>query len=122
VVFMAKYILYKLNNDQYDYLLLCLTYESILYYLDQLENDQLLRNMSGKLLVDQLLVTGNGRNRFITCDFKDSEIILATSKSVVPDNKYKNLSIRLLQQNYELLKYSILSDHQRDLVMEGQAF
>jgi hypothetical protein len=119
---MGNYILYKLNNSQYDYLLLCLTYESILNYLDQLENDQLLRNRSGKLLVDQLLVTGNGRNRFIACDFRNGEIILSTANNVASDNKYKVLTMKLLQQNYDLLKCSILSDHQRELILEGQAF
>lgn len=119
---MSNYLLYQLNNDQYDYLLLCLTYESILNYLDQLENDQLIQNSSGKLLIDQLLVTGNGKNRFIACDFKHGEIILSTAINVTPENKYKDLTIKLLQQNYELLKYSILSTHQRELILEGQTF
>lgn len=119
---MRNYILYELSNDQYDYQLLCLTYESILNYLDQIENDLVLRNRSGKLLIDQLLVTGNGRNRFIACEFRDGEIILSTARNVVPENKYRDLTVKLLQLNYELLKCSILSDHQRELVMEGQAF
>jgi len=119
---LSNYSLYQLNNDQYDYLLLCLTYESILNYLNQLENDQLIQNHSGKLLIDQLLVTGNGKNRFIACEFKNGEIILSTAINVTPENKYKNLSIRLLQQNYGLLKYSILSDNQRELILAGQVF
>jgi hypothetical protein len=122
VAFLGNYLLYQLNNDQYDYFLLCLTYESILNYLDNLENDPLIKNSSGKLLVDQLLVTGNGRNRFITCDFRCGEIILSTAKNIIPDKKYKDLTIKLLQQNYEMLECSILSDHQRDLIMEGQSF
>jgi hypothetical protein len=121
-MYMGNYVLYQLSNDKYDHLLLCLTYESILNYLDQLENDKLLRNKSGTLLIDQLLVTGNGRNRFIACEFRDGEIILSTARNVVPENKFRDLTIKLLQVNYELLKCSILSDHQRELIMEGQAF
>lgn len=119
---MGNYVLYQLNNDQYDYFIICLTHESILNYLDQLENDLRFRNSSGKLLIDQLLVTGNGKNRFIICNFEHGEIILSTARNVVPVNKYKDLTIKLLQQNYELLKCSILSDHQRELILEGQAF
>jgi hypothetical protein len=122
VVFVRNYLLYQLQNDQYDYFVVCLTYESILNYLSQLENDQLLRDKSGVLLIDQLLVTGNGRNRFIACDFRDGEINLSTARKVVPDNKYKCLTVKLLQQNYDLLQCSILSDHQRELIMEGQTF
>ena len=119
---MENYVLHQLNNDQYDYLILNLTYESILNYIDQLENDQLFRKKSGKLLVDQLLVTGNGRNRFIACEFRDGKIILSTAKNIIPDNIYKDLTIKILQQYSEMLKCSILSNHQRQLIMEGQAF
>lgn len=121
MAFVGNYLLHQLNDAQYDYLVLCLTYESMLNYLDQLESDQQLQNKSGKLLVDQLLVTGNGRNRFIGCDFRDGEIILSTAKNIKPDNIYKDLTIKLLQQNSGMLKCSILSDHQRELIMEGQA-
>ena len=117
---MGSYLLHQLNDAQYDYLVLCLTYESILNYLDQLESD--LQNKRGKLLVDQLLVTGNGRNRFIACDFRDGEIILSTAKNIKPDNIYKELTTKLLQQNSKMLKCSILSDHQRELILEGQSF
>lgn len=119
---MKNYVLYDLQNGKYDYFLLGLTYESILNYLDILENDQLLHNKSGKLLIDQLLVTGNGKNRFITCEYNRGEIVLSTAENIIPDKEYKDLAIKLLQQNIELLKCSILSDHQRELISEGLTF
>jgi hypothetical protein len=119
---MKYYELYKLDKDQYNYFLLCLTYESILNYLDILKNDPFLQNSRGKLLIDQLLVAGNGKNRFISCDYSFGKIILSTATNVKPDIKYKDLTIKLLQQNFELLKSSILSDRQRDLIMDGISF
>lgn len=119
---MGNYLLIQLSNKEYDYLVLCLTYESILNYLDELENDLFFENKSGKILVDQLLVTGNGKNRFIVCEFKNNEILLSTAKNIVPDKEYRYLTSKLLQQNYQILGCSILSDHQRDLIMDGQPF
>jgi hypothetical protein len=122
VAFMKDYLLYNLNNNQYDYFLLCLTYESILNYISTLENEQLLQSKKGKLLIDQLLITGNGKNRFMACEYNCGEIVLSTAENIIPDRSYKDLTIKLLQQNFEQLNNSILSDHQRELIMEGVTF
>lgn len=73
-----NYYLKQLNTDQY--YLVCMDYNSILNYLDEIENDPLIISNEGELIIDQLLVTGTGKNRFLTCQFSYGKIRLTTAK------------------------------------------
>ena len=61
---MKEYTICKLKNREYDGFLLCLTFDSIISYLMTIESEDIISNSKGVLLIDQLLVTGNGSNRF----------------------------------------------------------
>ena len=41
-------------------------------------------NSSGKILIDQLLITGDGHNRFMGCDFKNGKLDFKTAHIVSP--------------------------------------
>lgn len=119
---MKKYTIQRLDNKEYDSLLLCLTFESILNYIENIEHEQLILKSKGVLLVDRLLVTGNGKNRFILCSFDHGKIDLSTAKAICPQEYYKRISIDLLQKNFELLNNSILTDKQREDIKHGILF
>ena len=115
---MEKYLIRKLDENQY--FLVCMDYNSVLNYLDVIENEPFIQNNQGDLVVDQLLVAGNGKNRFLICQFSYGEIILETAKNIdVPDTLRRNTS-ELLNQHFEALKYSILTKHQLDMIRQGQ--
>jgi len=114
---MKKYILNQINSLQY--FLVNLDYYSILNYLDEIENEYLIKTNKGELVVDQLLVTGNGKNRFISCNFTYGKIELETAKYIEGTYEHKKTTTELLKQHYESLKYSILTDCQLKLIMEG---
>ena len=44
---------------------------------------------TGKILIDQLLVTGNGQNRFIGCEYVNGILDFTTAQVVHPDDYYK---------------------------------
>jgi hypothetical protein len=115
---MMNYLLKQLNKDLY--YLVCMDYNGVLNYLDEVENEPLLQSNAGELVIDQLLVTGNGRNRFLTCQFSYGEIRLDTAKNIDSKDAYKTISAKLLKENIDALKYSILSDSQIDLLRQGQ--
>ncbi|MBS5334562.1 MAG: type II toxin-antitoxin system RnlB family antitoxin [Firmicutes bacterium] len=119
---MKEYAIQRLNDREYDSFLLCLTFESILNYIEHIEHEQLILKSKGVLLVDQLLVTGNGKNRFILCSFDHGKIDLSTVKTICPQEYYKKISIDLLQKNFELLHNSILTDKQREDIKHGILF
>lgn len=116
---MIDYTITKLNYGCYNAFLLCLTFENILNYLDSIEKEMIIQQNNGSILIDQLLVTGNGINRFISCFFNHGKIDVSSAHIVVPEEHYRKLSVRLLQQNYSLLKNSILTNQQRDCIKQG---
>ncbi len=120
---MKEFEICKITSEKYDGFLLCLTFESILTYLDRIEYDPLITDTkNGTLLIDQLLVAGNGRNRYICCSYRNGKIDISTTKNVYPTESYKKISLSLLQRNLQLLKNSILTDTQKDSIINGIAF
>jgi hypothetical protein len=115
---MFNYLIRQLYTDQY--YLICMDYNSILNYLDMVENEPLIQSNSGDLTIDQLLVAGNGKNRFLTCQFSYGKLKLDTAQNVDVTDTVKRISSELLSKNYEALKYSILTNNQLDLIRQGQ--
>jgi hypothetical protein len=115
---MVNYLIKQLDIDQY--YLICMDYNSILNYLDEVENEPLIRSNTGNLIIDQLLVAGNGKNRFLACVFSHGEIKLDTTKNVDVTDTLKRISSELLHQNLGALKYSVLTDSQLELIRQGQ--
>ena len=115
---MINYLLSKLNSDQY--YLLCMDYNGILTYLDAVEIEPLIKSNEGDLIIDQLLVAGNSKNRFITCKFSHGKVKLETATSVSGTEEYRRVSSKLLRKHLDLLKHSILTDSQLELIRQGQ--
>lgn len=114
---MMNYYLKQLNSDQY--YLICMDYNSVLNYLDEVENEPLIQSNKGDLIIDQLLVAGIGKNRFLTCQFSHGEIKLDTAKNVDGTDSFRLLSSEILNQHSTALKYSILTDSQLELIRQG---
>lgn len=120
---MKEYEICKVKSNEYDGFLLCLTFESILSYLEHIEAEPLItKSKSGTLLIDQLLTTGNGRNRYIRCTFCNGRIDISSVANVNPNEYYRELSLRLLRDNIELLHNSILTDIQMENIIKGIIF
>ena len=116
---MEKYAICQVRDREYDGFLLCLTFESLIDYLDCIKIEPLISCSNGKLLIDQLLITGNGRNRYVSCSFFNGKINVSSVKSVSPNKYYRKLSLCLLQKNYALLHNSILTDAQKEKIKMG---
>lgn len=120
---MKEYEIRNISSSEYDGFLLCLTFESILSYLERIETEPLItKSKHGTLLIDQLLTTGNGRNRYIRCTFCDGRIDISSVTNVNPNNYYREISLNLLRDNIELLHNSILTDIQKDNIIRGVVF
>lgn len=63
--------------------------------------------MEVKTIVYQLLITGNGANRFMSCKVSKGKIDFSTAKNVNPDDYYRRETVEWLHDNYSYVENSI---------------
>lgn len=102
-------------------MLLCLDYNSILSYIAEISSNLDTMSNYGTLIVDQLLVAGNGCNRFFKCHYSNGSIDLSSAENIDCDEnaKYREISSDILRNNSEYLQYSILTDSQLETIIDG---
>lgn len=119
---MNEFIILKANVEGYDRLVLCLSLENLLSYISEIEDALALDKKEERILIDQLLITGNGTNRFMSCEFSNGRIDFKTAKIVVPDEYYRKETIDWLHDNYSYVENSILTEEQRQKIRNKVAF
>ena len=76
-----------------------------------------------KVLFDQLLQTGNSKNRFLMLELKDGTFELNSAVSIDPktvNNEIKLHIAEFLRQNPQVLEYSILLNEQKKIIEQGE--
>src|SRR5690554_6346186 len=111
---MKNYIIKQLNDNQF--FIINLNHFSILNYLNDIQNESLIKLNSGELIVDQLLVAGIGKNRFISCQFSFGKIELGTAKNIEGNYEYRKITTEVLRHHKVPLKYSILTNSQVKMI------
>ena len=119
---MIEYIILDTSAEGYDRLVLCLSFESLLSYINKIEDALALDGKEEKILIDQLLITGNGTNRFMSCEFSNGRINFKTAKTVEPDKCFREETLDWLHDNYSYVENSILTDEQRQKIKNKVAF
>lgn len=119
---MNNFIIKETNMESYNRFLLWLSFESLIYHFEEIEKDPMILHSSGKILIDQLLITGNGDNRFICCNFENGKLNFKTAEIVLPTDYFRKETVQWLHDNYSYVKYSILTDNQRRKIENKIAF
>ena len=119
---MNEYIIYKTNVDGYDRFVLCLSFESLLSYINKIEDVLAEDKCEERILIDQLLITGDDVNRFLSCDFSQGKFDFKTAKNVNPSEYYRKQTVEWLHDNYSYVKNSILTEDQRRKIRNRIAF
>jgi len=119
---MNDFVIQKCEKCDYDRFLLCLTFESIATYKSLVELSPLIYHQTGKILIDQLLVTGNGQNRFISCEYVNGILDFTTAKAVQADDCFKSITVKWLKNHYAYVEISILTEDQRWCVQKCVPF
>lgn len=114
---MKPFEFVNLEDKEYDSFILCLTHESLFSYWDQIESSNGISNQTGRLLIDNLLATGDEANRFIECVYQNGKIDITTAKVTSPNEYYRKLSIKLLRKNYSCIMHSILPSEERKRIL-----
>lgn len=119
---MSEYVVLQTNGKEYDRLILCLSSESLLSYIGKIEDALALDAKEERILIDQLLLTGNGTNRFLSCEFANRKIDFATARTVVPNEYYRIRTITWLHDHDSYVDNSILTEEQRQKIRNKIAF
>ena len=119
---MNEYMIFKTNTEDYDRFVLCLSFESILTYIKEIENVLAQDKSEKKILIDQLLITGNGANRFMSCNFTEGRLDFKTARIVSPAECFKKETVSWLHENYLYVENSILTEEQRRKIKENVIF
>lgn len=116
---MKAYKLLKLNSDtEYVYLVVMCTANSPYDYLDSISIDLGKINFSGKVLLDQMMHTGNTEKRFIKFDFDKHNLLNGEYVNIKKDSSYRKTVCEYLQ-NSNYLDGSILTSIQRRMIQKG---
>lgn len=119
---MNEYIIFDTDVDGYDKHVLCLTFESILSYIGKIESALAEETRNERILIDQLLITGNGTNRFVSCKFSNGRLDPETAQIVTPAESFRRETIEWLHNNYSFIENSILTEEQRQKIKDNIAF
>lgn len=114
---MDEFYIKKLNDKYYSFLAMSLSYESILNYINGLESK--IKGESGKIIIDQLLSTGNNKNRFIQCDVVNGIIKLSSAKNIIPDTKIIKESEDIFRNYPKSIEYSILPRSAKEKLLDN---
>lgn len=119
---MKEYKIIETNIEGYDRLVICLTFESLLTYIKKLEHSLSKAKTDETILIDQLLTTGDGANRFMSCLFKNGKLDFKTAHTVIPSEYYREKTVEFLHDNYCYVENSILTEEQRQRIKDKIVF
>jgi hypothetical protein len=116
------YKMYILSSGNYACLVVCLSYESMFSYIEELQAELGAKGIKkGEILIDQLLISGNGKNRFLSIEVENGYFLYTTAKNVIVDQYYHQLTSSELMRNQVLLENSILTPKQISMISRGCA-
>ena len=114
------YKTYYLSSGIYSCMVICLSYESIYSYIDSLQKELNRKGIrKGNVLIDQLLITGNGKNRFLSLCIDNGNFVFTSAQNVNADYYYHQLTSSELKRNKHLLYNSILTSRQVSMILKG---
>lgn len=99
---MKKFVIIKLERQDFDFLILATSYETPLYLWDSVK--EALGTPKANLLLDLTLINGTKKNRYIRCNYEEGKNINKAC-SIVPeiDQCISNISYEFFSSNQEFL-------------------
>lgn len=119
---MNEYIILNTDVEGYDRHVLCLSFESLLSYIREIETVLAEETREERILIDQLLITGDGTNRFMSCVFSNGRLDFKTAQIVKPADFFRKETVEWLHDNYSYVENSILTEEQRQKIKDNITF
>jgi len=119
---MHEYIILQTNVPEYDRFVICLSCESLFSYIEKIEEELSLDGKDERILIDQLFLTGNGANRFLSCEFSKGKMDFEKAKNIAPEQCFRKETINWLHDHYSYVENSILTEEQKQKIRDKVAF
>ena len=119
---MNKYSIIKINNKDYKAIIFSNTYESQLFYLEDITKELKNQKINNcKILFDNILTVGNTSERYTEAIFDGEEFINSSFKYVKIDKKsdIRKVSTDYMRSNISILDNSILTSLQIKMIKKG---
>lgn len=116
---MNKFGIICTDNENYRAFIIMRCSDSPLQYLDQIQKALSEKKISGNILIDQLLHSGNNAERFIKAYFDSKQFDAKTFnfENISKDAEYRKISCSYFK-NAKLIKYSLLNTTQKRMMEE----
>lgn len=114
---MNRFEIRRLDNSNYDYLILSTSYVNPLQNISEIEKTLKAKNI--RILFDLLLSNGNSENRFIEATFNGEKLDNFRNCNNV-DIEIRKKAGQFYQENTNLLNNSVLSRPTKFLISKGQ--
>lgn len=82
----------------------------------------MIKKSKGRLLVNQLLITGNEQNRFISFNYDHGQIDYKSTTYNTPQKDLRKMSLSVLRNNFSILNNSILTDNEINYISNNIVF
>ena len=117
---MDKVIVKPLEGS-YTVIVVTKTSDSPFDFLTSISEVLASQNVNGLVLIDELLHSGNGEERFIEAKFEDGSFDMTSFRFVnIPKNsRYRAVACDWLREDLERLEYSDLTSIQRKMIIKG---
>ena len=114
-------VIYKvLYKKEYRILAIVTDCTDVFAFVKVLHEESMAKDLNGKILLDQLLITGNSDNRFVEVPYKDGVAKLYLGKKVEVDEEMRQLSTDMLLESGIDLDNTILRDCQKRIIRNGK--
>lgn len=114
---MKYFEIYKNEIENYIYLV-CLSQDNFLNYIKAIEN-LIESNKYRNIIVDQLIITGNGYNRFVVCDINNKKINLISAKTINRNPYFDEITKKAFKKNKSIMESSSLARSIKDYYLYG---
>lgn len=112
--------MFYLSSGQFSCQVLCLSYGSIYSYIDNIQTELRNKNiLNANILIDQLLITGNSQNRFLSIKIIDGSFCFADAFNVIPEEIHRQFTASFLKKQQNLLNTSILTQREIAMLKKG---
>ena len=112
--------LFYFSTGLFDCQVLCLSYANITSFVCQIKAELIEKNIEeAMILFDKLLISGNGKNRFMAVKYTKGDFIFNDANSVDADPIYRQYTSSYLRNQRQYVNNSVLTEKQKRLIEIG---